>query len=596
MGLFFRRPALVGLLVFIGAVLGARAAGRLRPSQGGLSRGDVALEARVASPLKAERQGSKCVLKAASSARVEAFFPRSFGQGRIPLTGQSAIFSGKLRRPRPARNPGEFDERAFLADRGIGWILAVRRVRAVAPAPWRLRPLAAAESLRRGAERVFSLELPDPVSARVLDGLALGDKGPLPRAVNAAVQDAGVMHLLVPSGAKVGLVLAAAAALAWALGLSPWPRFAVSAAAGGAYTVMVGAEPPYARAYWCALALSAGLACGRECAPFEALVLSAWAVLLVEPRDLFSLGFQMTYVAALGLCLALPRLQARLPESWPGPLRWSAEAVAVSAVVQAVLAPLLAAAFGRVSLVAVISNVALVPLAAVATACAGLVWAAAAAGCGRLAFDLGRVDGLLVRLFLAGCRWFASWPEASVDVPALSGASVAAYYLALAAVLAWPRRRWAKALAAAAVLTAAPRARALERTPGVEILYLALPKGQAAIVTWQGRRRWLVEGGARAGPILRALKALGGPPVTHIVADESPSSTRALGRLRARAPGAAVERRAAFEWRLGRGAFRFWPPALRRGPDEFSIIGVRRRRAVTASSDGITFQIREAGD
>lgn len=538
------------------------------------------LEGVAASPRREDLRGIKIELDdawidgQAVGVKVLAYLPKDAPALDAVRPGQRLALTGAMRLPRFPRNLGDFDERSFLSDRGIGWIMKAESVE-VLPEPvlWRWLILYWAEGVRLSIERCFASRLEDD-DTKLMTGLTLGYKGPLPHELNRAIQDAGVMHLLVPSGAKVAFVLLGIAALCSWFGLPLWARLSIGAFAGGFYTLMVGADPPYARAYLGALALGLGAWLDRESGAFQATVLSAFLILIAEPRALFSAGFQMTYLAMAGLLLAMPRVDGALPQDWPRPVRALACVGAVTVIVQLMLWPVFANTFGRAALLGAAANLPLVPLSGVILSAGFGFWGLCFVAPEPLVAHAARGLGLLLSLFRWLCFKAASLPAAAVELSPLTAPQVAAYYLLAAALLVLPLRKTAAALAAGGLLVlAAGAAAARWRAPPVSVLYLSL-REPAAVVSFADGRRWLVGPGAPAGTVRKALLALGISRLDKTV-------------LLAQEPGFSLCEKAV--------CFSFDPPAVRKGPEEFSTIKDRlKRSAVEASTDGSRIEIKDA--
>lgn len=496
---WLRRPVVWVLLYALCALCALRAGGRLRPPAAARRAVELGVLARVAGPLREDLRGEK-VVAVSGRYRFLVRLPRAPGQNALLRPGLLARLSGRLRPGRAPRNPGDFDEAAFLEDRGLSGVFEARACALEAgPAPPRWRLWSLAETARRGVQDSLRSRLA-PDQARLMEGLMLGYKGALPRPLNAAFQDSGLMHLVVPSGAKVGLVLAACALLCAALPLGMGPRYALCAAAGGFYVVMVGAEPPYLRAYLTAVAYFGARLLGREPDAPQALVLSALAVLALDARAPFSAGFQMTYAAMAGLILVLPRLSGRSRI-------WSA--LWITVVVQAMLWPVFANVFGKGSLAAPLANLVCCPLATGLAAAGWLLAAGAPAGA---------LVGAGVRLFERAVFFFASPSWASVALAPMSPAAIAGYYLGAAALLMSASKK-VRALSACAGLSLWLGGAALSRLsePLLRVVYLSQPRGRvAALVFFRGRDPWLV-GAAPSSLLARALAAEGAARLDRIV-------------------------------------------------------------------------------
>jgi competence protein ComEC len=176
----------------------------------------------------------------------------------------------------------------------------------------------------------------------------------------------------------------------------------------------------------------------RATAAFSGFTLAAWATLLWDPRAFFSASFQMSYLAVLGLMLALGRW--RPPRRWPRPCRAGLQVLLISVVVQLMLLPVSARVFGRVSAAGLVSNVLLVPVSGVllvagfaAWGLSFLPWRLPEAGAAAAASGLGG-------FFRSVCEAFAAWPWSALDVPSMGAGATVLYYAGLVGALLWPAR------------------------------------------------------------------------------------------------------------------------------------------------------------
>ena len=559
----------------------------------------IVIQGRVVSPLKEDFRGQKMFLSAQTlcgrpfAPKLLAYLPRGTDWSGL-RPGMPVELSGRLRRPRSPRNPGEFDERSFLEDRGASGIINAESLRILGPVPWPWRLKAWAEGARRSLEGFFQRALPAD-EARVFSGLTLGFKGPLRRDWNRAVQDAGAMHLLVPSGAKVAFVMLGAALLAAWLGLCPAWRLVLVELCGGFYTLMVGADAPYTRAFWGGTALGICQLAGRDSGAFQAMTLAAILTLLWDPRELFGAGFQMTYAAVLGLVVAMPGFKNLTP-GLPRQLRGLICVALVSVIVQVMLWPTFANTFGRGSLVGVLANILLVPASGILMTAGFGAWGA---GSWHEAATpiLGRALGWLARLFVQVCRLFAALPGAARDLSPMSPTAIAVYYLLAFSLLVLPRWRAALALAAAGLLLWAGAAAAGRLTaPAVRVLFLRLPPAHPALICFADGRRWLVDPGGKASAVSRALRSRGIARLDRLVLT-GPWPQKARDRLlrslswrealRVAAPWRLCEKDICFEFGGPRG------PRVLRGEVQFGIIPRRLKLgAVEVLTDGRRAGIR----
>ena len=596
---YLRRPLFLALAAYLAALCVLRAAGffALRPDArlAAMAGRRAILDAEVLAAPGEDYRGLKVEIRLislngapAAPQRAIAYFPWFFSRKGFLRPGETARFFGRLAAPQPARNPGGFDERAFLAERGACWVFwAEDFERLPLPVPFRRLPLYWAQALREKMQEAYYATL-EARKAHVLSGLMFGDKGRLDPDLYAAVQDAGVMHLLVPSGAKVALVLLFAAWLLSALGVSRAPRFCGAALAAGFYTLMVGASAPYVRAYGCALAYYGAVLLDRDAGVFQGLVLSAWAILLWDPRSLFSLGFEMTYLAMLGLSAA-DAWGARLGAGFSArsPSRRLLRNAAATAAVELMLWPVFAGVFGRGSVLGSAANLVLIPCAGGLMAGGLVLGAAFMAGWTPFIRAAAWAVSLGLGAFCKACFLFSVLPFSASALFPMSACSVIAYYtVAMAFLFAWPRHARAAVLGAAAGIWAVGALWSAASGPGLRAVYLWPPSSGLGAVETEGRT--VVFGAAAPGRSLDGLLKTWrlGRPDEIVLAEDAPASAEAAWR--ARFSGVRL-RRARGPWRLcaREVCAGFAPASFQVGRRQFDIIAsLLKGRAVEIEIHG----------
>ncbi len=399
---------------------------------------------------------------------------------------------GVVARPRGARNPGDFDLRAWLRGRGVQAVLQDAEVLDHRPQGG-LRP-----ALRR--RLVAGLT---PQAASLTRALTLGEREALGDD-QEAFRRAGLAHLLALSGLHVGFLVAFF--LTIGLPLRRW-RYLLALALLLGYLAVVGPSPSLTRATIMAGVWLLARAAGRGEAPLAALLALALAVhLLLEPYAVWSLSLQLSYLAVAGILVFLPPRR-----SLPRPLSWARDAFFASLGAQAAIAPLLLHYFGRLPLLSPLANLLALPLAGLLVPL-GFV-KALLPGAGLLA---GPVN-LLAAGLLDLARLFAGLP--SLSWGRLDAGGFAVYYLALLPLALWWRgllaARQALALAAAAVLAAA-----LPPAPRPDVWFLDVGQGDAALLRLRGGVEVLVDGGHEwdASRLRRTLNALGVDDLDLVVA------------------------------------------------------------------------------
>ena len=433
---------------------------------------------------------------------------------------------------RPPSSP-DFDYREYLARQGVVSVIAFPEIETIATGRGGLA-LAALHDVRRELGDALGRALPEPQAA-LAQGIFLGQRSAIPPDLTDDLNATGTSHLIAISGHNVSLVAALViASLAWLIGR----RQAAIAAliAIGAYTALTGASPTVVRA-----AIMGGLFVGATLAgrPTSALPSIALAAALMtgwEPLVVRDVSFQLSFAAIIGLTYLTPSLQTRggdLLRRWGvetsegGFAAFVLESTAMTTGAVAATLPLIALNFGRVSAVAPISNLLLVPAfplilgASALTAVAGAVWA-------PLGQATGWVAWASLTYMVEVARFFAGLPLASFQVSGFGAGHAAASYLALVALGWWLRRRRPEgtlALAPERLPTGGLRLRpalalagglavaaslawwaALGDTGGrLSLSVLDIGQGDALLVETPGGHRVLIDGGPSGQAVTQAL-------------------------------------------------------------------------------------------
>ena len=475
--------------------------------------------------------------------------------GTAPEPGCLVRVAGFLGRPRPPGNPGEFNFPLYLASAGIRYTLFAAAEPAVRAAPSGPSD-AFARWCRRTRDRLtaaIEAGLP-PDQAALLEGLVFGETGRLPEETARDFRRSGVYHILAVSGSNVAFVVGGFLLLVRPLlrltGVRgpraerlAWPATALVAAG---YAVMSGLGSSVVRATLMAEAGLVYLWLGRRRDPWGPLCLAAVLMVTRHPLVILDVGFQLSFGATVGILGLYPYLRRAVAAGRVSPLvgalptfiRPAADTVVQAALVslsaQAAVAPLLAAHFGEVSLVGLVSNLIVVPLS-------GLdVTVGLAAGIVRLCGPPGRfiavglfwLTSLLLRLTVGAAHLLARAPLATVIVGCPPIAVVAAYYLALVWVVRGTGKGRAGRRAVLACLLAvglaagqglgAAAAAAVRET--ADVVFLDVGQGDCLFACLPGGRTLLVDGGPVGagdriiGPFLRhrGCGRLDAVVVTHV--------------------------------------------------------------------------------
>jgi len=151
-----------------------------------------------------------------------------------------------------------------------------------------------------------------PESSGVFRAMLLGQQQELSEDQHTMFMQSGTMHLFSVSGLHIATIAAALYGVLVLLRLPRWAQLAIGGVLLWLYVDITGGTPSAVRSWIMVMFLYASRTLRVPGGPIAALVASAVVVLVLQPMQLFSASFQLSYgiVAAL-LLLGLP-----LGEAW----------------------------------------------------------------------------------------------------------------------------------------------------------------------------------------------------------------------------------------------------------------------------------------
>jgi competence protein ComEC len=494
------------------AAAGWWAASAARPAPAPAAPGTrLVLEGRVVSVPDRLPERIRFRLRTSSGAQLEVLAPPA----AWPIAlGDLVRVPAELRRPPGPLNPGGRDAAGRLRASGVSL-----QARAMGPAV-RVEPPSAAARLEaaRDALAVAAGRFLPEREAAVLRAIATGDRAALDPATSDAFARSGLAHVLAVSGFHLVVVALGLERLLRALFLRVDaiaarvdPRrlsAAIALPAALVYALATGAGVPVLRAAVAASAALAGALLDREIDPGSALALAAIAVLAGDPGALLDPSLQLSFAAVAGLVAWAGPLRRRLPLPVPARGGWRArlleplvQGACATLAASLATAPVLALHFRQLPVLGVLANVVGLPIGTALTALGALAAAAAAAS------PLAAAPVLIVArpfatalLALSDGAAAPSWSVVGVGAPGLAGA-IASLGLAFAGTRLTGARRAVAWGAAAACLLAPPalRAAAARARGGLEVTFLAVGHGDAALLRLPDGSAVLVDAGGSPG-------------------------------------------------------------------------------------------------
>jgi len=406
------------------------------------------------------------------------------GRVQVRINDETRVFGegdcvellARLESPPEITLPGSFDYTGFIENQGIrrAGIASAESVRRVFGTQWYRPDLALRRFSSVLVDRIERL-LPSPLEKEGLGGsfrsydeevsssqsgllsaLLFGRRDRVDSSDRESFAINGTAHLLAIAGWHLQFILFLFwRALGWT-GLSRRKSAWLVIVSVCAFCALTGAAVPVVRATVMTVLYLCAPAFGREADPLSVLATAAFGILSFSPDELFTVGFQLSFLAVLALATIYPALEDawaswRLSRNplrlaaygdstslpWLARLRerfaeYSRQTVLVSLAAWLGTAPAVAWHMDRFSTLSLAVNLIAVPVGGVC-----MVLGLAMLAVGAVSVAAGTVIGYLAFFGVATLQWinaaFASAPIASIDLPSPAIPVLVVY----AAILGW---------------------------------------------------------------------------------------------------------------------------------------------------------------
>ena len=377
---------------------------------------------------------------------------------RPVVFGERLILEGRLHKPFDFGDQEKSSYTDYLGRRHIRFMLTsgkddVMRVldECVFP-PWRMM---FREAHRRWPEMMEKYLLPG--EAGIMTAMMTGDRSGIPPHIKQLFVETGTVHILAISGLNMAIIAGIFLFLVGLLPVGFRPRMLVCLLMVIAYAVFTDGEASIVRSAVMAVIVLAGCIFEREQDGLNTLALAAFVILVMDPWQLFDLGFQLTFLCVWTMIVVHPMFKeacSRLiyfagAAPYKGrhgglPLRFEAEkffnenpigrsildSVSISTTISIVISALIAYHFQIITPVTVLANVIIVPLTTLLII-AGMVLGI----CGFWIAPLGGIAAVHVKIILnmmiAVIYLLRQLPLSCVYIPSFSVMYVWVYFVLL---------------------------------------------------------------------------------------------------------------------------------------------------------------------
>lgn len=255
---------------------------------------------------------------------------------RLLRLGDQIIVKGVAQPIAPPANPHAFDQQRYWANQQVYHQHYLRAeqwhlIKQVSPNP----VTQAISQMQRQSKEQLVRAVVDPQARGIALALVLGVKDQLADQVREAYSRAGAMHVLAVSGLHIGIVYGVVAFLLSFLQRTRRGRLLHALACVATlwlFALVTGGSVSVMRAATMFTCVIVAQASQRRANIFNTLALSAFLLLLINPYYLLSVGFQLSYLAVLGIVYLQPRIYRLLEcRFWLADKLWALTAVSIAA-------------------------------------------------------------------------------------------------------------------------------------------------------------------------------------------------------------------------------------------------------------------------
>jgi competence protein ComEC len=230
--------------------------------------------------------------------------------GVFPKYGEYYVLRNSLREIEAPKNPFEFDYKTFQAQKNIFTHQFIRdgdflNVGKASPNFF----MQLARQANDFTHNVFAKHLPEAQQLSVADALISGQQSNIDNETKQSYTKTGSIHALAVSGMHVAILFTLLNFIfIKTLRLNKNAAFIIIISLLCVYAVYTGLTPSVCRATVMFIILQYGVLKGREGEAVNTLLFSALILLLAIPNWLYDVGFQLSYLAVLGILILHPRI------------------------------------------------------------------------------------------------------------------------------------------------------------------------------------------------------------------------------------------------------------------------------------------------
>lgn len=262
----------------------------------------------------------------------------------VPLslhTGDTIIIPGKWQLIKNSGNPFEFDYSRYCARNNIYYqqFIAANEIALYGKASPAQQPNTI--RIHDACMHILQQHISDRTTLGIIQAMLIGDEANFDPELRQAYSETGIIHVIAISGSHITFFFFFISALLFWIRKKQlqWIKYAIALPLIWFYVMMAGAPPSAIRAAAMFTLLAIGFMLGKRSNSLNQLFAAAFVLLCDQPMWLFSVGFQLSFVAVLSLILLYsPIYGLYKPSNKAMRLLWAS--IAASLAAEILVAPL----------------------------------------------------------------------------------------------------------------------------------------------------------------------------------------------------------------------------------------------------------------
>ncbi|MBS3770068.1 MAG: ComEC family competence protein [Bacteroidales bacterium] len=364
------------------------------------------------------------------------------GQTLPVKPGDKVLFSAYVNPIKNQGNPGEFNYKRYMAIQGVHYQVYLDKAswkKSRADVPFSV--IALSNRLRLHLLNQLKETGIDEEEYGIASALLLGYKDFLTPEVRSRFSSAGAMHILAVSGLHVGIIYLIVHYLLFFMERYPYGKIikvVIILIILVGYAFLTGLSPSVSRATLMFSVIAIGQVLRRYSSVYNSLAFSAFVLLVINPLLIFSISFQLSYLAVYSIVFFQPRFYKLIELPLIPDKLWQWFTVALAA--QIGTAPVVIHHFNLFSNFFWLTNFIAIP-AAVFIIFTGMLYFLVAPLLPVAGKALGFILSSILSVLNQSTAFIRDMPYSTADAIWISEIQIFLYYFALIFISAWIIRK-----------------------------------------------------------------------------------------------------------------------------------------------------------